>query len=194
MVDFIALDLGLHRDRNLASGADGEEWQVHGAGVYHIQKYLVAPERMPEDLVWFKWESYVTWLSGFARLVLVYYLEAEFYLVDSQVMDLPIWGHDPDLAAVPRDHVALDPAAAGRKRMGRTGRGAIAALCRGRGVCRGAGHRSGPLFDVSQRRAGLGGPPRGTVGRASKGHQRASISTVRRASPRTRRPFICRPG
>lgn len=42
--------------------------------------------------MWFKWESYVTWLSGFARLVLVYYLEAELYLVDSQVMDLPIWG------------------------------------------------------------------------------------------------------
>ena len=45
---FIALDLGLHRDRNLASGADGEEWQVHGGGFYHIQKYLVAPENMPE--------------------------------------------------------------------------------------------------------------------------------------------------
>ena len=47
---FIALDLGLHRDRNLASGADGEEWQVHGGGFYHIQKYLVAPAQMPEHL------------------------------------------------------------------------------------------------------------------------------------------------
>ena len=62
---FIALDLGLHRDRALASGADGEEWQVHGGGFYHVQKYLVAPERMPGDLVWFKWESYSTWASGF---------------------------------------------------------------------------------------------------------------------------------
>ncbi len=60
---FIALDLGLHRDRNLASGADGEEWQVHGGGFYHVQKYLVAPERMPSDLIWFKWESYWTWIS-----------------------------------------------------------------------------------------------------------------------------------
>ncbi|MGR3377753.1 urate hydroxylase PuuD [Salipiger abyssi] len=88
---FIALDLGLHRDRNLASGADGEEWQVHGGGFYHIQKYLVAPDQMPGDLVWFKWESYVTWLSGFAMLVLVYYLGAEFYLVDPEVLDIPIW-------------------------------------------------------------------------------------------------------
>ncbi len=88
---FIALDLGLHRDRNLASGADGEEWQVHGGGFYHIQKYLVAPEKMPDDLVWFKWESYATWLSGFALLFLVYYLGADLFLVDPGVLDMSAW-------------------------------------------------------------------------------------------------------
>ena len=88
---FIALDLGLHRDRNLASGADGEEWQVHGGGFYHIQKYLVAPEAMPDHLIWFKWESYATWLSGFAMLVLVYYLGAELYLIDPTVLELTAW-------------------------------------------------------------------------------------------------------
>ena len=88
---FIALDLGLHRDRNLASGADGEEWQVHGGGFYHIQKYLVAPRDMPEGLIWHKWQSYWTWMSGFALLVLVYYLGAEFYLIDPQVMELSVW-------------------------------------------------------------------------------------------------------
>lgn len=85
---FIALDLGLHRDRNLSSGADGEEWQVHGGGFYHIQKYLVAPDQMPDDLIWFKWESYSTWLSGFALLILVYYLGADLYLVDPSVADI----------------------------------------------------------------------------------------------------------
>lgn len=88
---FIALDLGLHRDRTLSSGADGEEWQVHGGGFYHIQKYLVAPAQMPGDLVWFKWESYATWLSGFAMLVLVYYLGADLYLIDPAVADLSRW-------------------------------------------------------------------------------------------------------
>ncbi len=85
---FIALDLGLHRDRALASGADGEEWQVHGGGFYHVQKYLVAPAAMPDHLVWFKWESYATWLSGFALLVLVYYMGAELYLIDPTVREL----------------------------------------------------------------------------------------------------------
>ena len=88
---FIALDLGLHRDRALESGADGEEWQVHGGGFYHIQKYLVAPANMPDGLVWFKWESYATWLTGFAMLVLVYYLGGELYLIDANVLDIPVW-------------------------------------------------------------------------------------------------------
>ncbi|PZX09525.1 urate hydroxylase PuuD [Celeribacter halophilus] len=85
---FIALDLGLHRDRKLDTGADGEEWQVHGGGFYNIQKYLVAPSRMPEDLIWFKWESYATWLSGFALMAVVYYLGAELYLIDPNVLEM----------------------------------------------------------------------------------------------------------
>ena len=85
---FIALDLGLQKVPHLPPGATGEEWQVHGGGFYHIQKYLVAPEMMPAHLTWFKWESYATWLSGFAMLVLVYYLGAEFYLIDPAVMAL----------------------------------------------------------------------------------------------------------
>ncbi|QBY00330.1 cysteine desulfurase [Rhodophyticola sp. CCM32] len=85
---FIALDLGLRRDPRPASGADGDEWQVHGGGFYHIQKYMVAPAEMPEHLTWFKWESYATWLSGVALLALVYWMGSELYLIDYNVMDL----------------------------------------------------------------------------------------------------------
>ena len=66
---FIALDLGLRKTPSLPPLAHGEEWQVHGGGFYHIQKYLVAPEFLPEHLTWFKWESYFTWISGFMLLV-----------------------------------------------------------------------------------------------------------------------------
>ena len=88
---FIALDLGLRKAPGMPDLAHGEEWQVHGGGFYHIQKYLVAPERLPEHLTWFKWESYATWLSGFAMLVLVYYLGADLYLIDANVMELATW-------------------------------------------------------------------------------------------------------
>jgi uncharacterized membrane protein len=87
---FIALDLGLRQAPGMPAGAHGEEWQVHGGGFYHIQKYLVAPERLPEHLTWFKWESYSTWLSGFALLVLVYYLGAEMFLIDPTVRELSV--------------------------------------------------------------------------------------------------------
>lgn len=85
---FVALDLGLRKVPHLPPGAYGEEWQVHGGGFYHIQKYLVAPERMPDHLTWFKWESYVTWLSGFAMLCIVYYAGANLFLIDRSVLDV----------------------------------------------------------------------------------------------------------
>ena len=88
---FIALDLGLRQTPSLPPLAHGEEWQVHGGGFYHINKYLVAPSMMPEHLTWFKWESYATWLSGFALLILVYYLGAEMFLIDPAVADLAVW-------------------------------------------------------------------------------------------------------
>ncbi|MEH6717626.1 MAG: urate hydroxylase PuuD [Aurantimonas endophytica] len=89
---FIALDLGLRRPRQLPEGVGGEAWQVHGGGFYHVQKYMLAPPHMPEDLTWFKWESYSTWLSGAALLFLVYYVGAELYLIDPAKADLPVWG------------------------------------------------------------------------------------------------------
>ena len=88
---FIALDLGLRQVPGMPALAHGEEWQVHGGGFYHITKYMVAPERLPEHLTWFKWESYATWMSGFSMLVLVYYLGADLFLIDPNVADLAVW-------------------------------------------------------------------------------------------------------
>ncbi|WP_408634478.1 urate hydroxylase PuuD [Paracoccus zhejiangensis] len=88
---FVALDLGLLKVPGLPKGAHGEEWQVHGGGFYHINKYLVAPERMPEHLTWFKWESYATWLSGAALLMVTYWAGAELFLIDPAKMELAQW-------------------------------------------------------------------------------------------------------
>ena len=64
---FVHLDASIKQRDGLPKGAGGEAWQVHGGGFYHMIKYLVAPERMPDDLTWFKWEAYTTWLSGIAH-------------------------------------------------------------------------------------------------------------------------------
>lgn len=85
---FIHLDLSLRPRPDLPAGVQGEAWQVHGGGFYHMVKYLVAPARLPDELTWFKWEAYATWLSGFALLVVVYYLGAELYLVDTAALAL----------------------------------------------------------------------------------------------------------
>jgi uncharacterized membrane protein len=85
---FIHLDLSLKPRRELPEGVYGEAWQVHGGGFYHILKYLVAPAKMPDELTWFYWEAYATWLSGFALVIIVYYLDADLFLVDKSVLDL----------------------------------------------------------------------------------------------------------
>jgi uncharacterized membrane protein len=85
---FVHLDLSLRPQPSLPPGTQGEAWQVHGGGFYHMVKYLVAPTRMPDELTWFKWEAYTTWLSGFALMVATYYLAADLYLIDRNVFEL----------------------------------------------------------------------------------------------------------
>jgi uncharacterized membrane protein len=88
---FIALDLSLQKNPKLPKNVHGEEWQVHGGGFYHIQKYLVAPAELPTHLTWFKWESYATWVSGFALMCIVYYAGADLYLIDRSLWDVEPW-------------------------------------------------------------------------------------------------------
>ncbi|MBV9218904.1 MAG: urate hydroxylase PuuD [Methylobacteriaceae bacterium] len=88
---FVHLDLSLRRRPNLPAGVGGDAWQVHGGGFYHMLKYLIAPPHMPEELTWFKWEAYFTFLSGFLLLSIIYYLNADLYLIDKTVWDMPQW-------------------------------------------------------------------------------------------------------
>jgi uncharacterized membrane protein len=88
---FIALDAGLKPAPRLDPRVQGEAWQVHGGGFYHVQKYRAAPEFLPAELTWFKWEAYSTWLFGFMLLTLVYYLNPSLYLIDPDVLALTPW-------------------------------------------------------------------------------------------------------
>ncbi len=77
---FVWLENHLDR-RNPETGLSGDLWAIHGGGIYHLTKYKLAPPEMPEKLHWFKWEAYATFLSGFTLLAVVYYLNAQLYLV-----------------------------------------------------------------------------------------------------------------
>ena len=87
---FIWLDQSLRRRQQLTTGVDGESWIVHGGGFYHVQKYMVAPEQLPEELHWFKYEAYFTWLSGFALMAVMYYFGAETFLIDRDRADISV--------------------------------------------------------------------------------------------------------
>ena len=88
---FIALDLSLRHNPQLDPRVKGDTWQVHGGGFYQMQKFVVAPDFMPADLTWFKWEAYSTWIFGFILLCLTYYLNPTLYLIDPAVADLRPW-------------------------------------------------------------------------------------------------------
>ena len=88
---FVHLDSSIKKREGLPPQAGGEAWQVHGGGFYHMVKYLVVPPQMPEELTWFKWEAYATWMSGMGMLIIVYYFGATLYMIDPAVLDLPVW-------------------------------------------------------------------------------------------------------
>src|SRR5262245_65841130 len=91
---FIAVDNHLAppaEERDAERGVGGEAWEIHGGGFYRVEKFTVAPATLPEPLYWFKWEAYTTWLSGFALLVVVFFIHPHAFLIDPSVADLTSW-------------------------------------------------------------------------------------------------------
>ena len=88
---FVWLENNLNRS-NPREGLSGDLWAIHGGGIYHLEKYKLAPPKMPENLHWFKWEAYATWLSGIALMLVVYYLNPSLYLIKPGVELAPAMG------------------------------------------------------------------------------------------------------
>ena len=87
---FVFLDSSLTppEDEQLKKdGVSGELWAVHGGGFYHPVKFAGAPPKLPEHLHWFYWESYSTWLSGFALFLISYLWSPSVYLIDPRIME-----------------------------------------------------------------------------------------------------------
>jgi uncharacterized membrane protein len=88
---FMALDYSLDTNERKSKGVHGTAWEVHGGGFYHVEKFTVAPPQMPAHLQWFRWDAYLTFLTGFGLLIVQYYLHAKSYLIDASVMPLEPW-------------------------------------------------------------------------------------------------------
>ncbi|MBP7516174.1 MAG: urate hydroxylase PuuD [Flavobacteriales bacterium] len=85
---FIFLENNLNRTHGLRDELAGNLWAIHGGGFYYLEKYKVAPQVIPKDLHWFKYEAYFTWLSGFCLLFIVYYADARSFMIDPTVADI----------------------------------------------------------------------------------------------------------
>lgn len=88
---FMHIDASLKPAPDIPKGKGGEVFEVHGGGFYQVRKWLVAPENLPPQLIWHKWEAYTTWTSGFALLCWIYYGSSDLYLIDPAVRDLGPW-------------------------------------------------------------------------------------------------------
>ena len=97
---FMALDYSLDQRSERTRACYGTAWQVHGGGFYHVEKYTVAPPKLPDVLHWFKWEAYLTWVTGFGLLIVQYYFHADAYLIDPGVMPLDPLAGDRDFGRV----------------------------------------------------------------------------------------------
>ncbi|HIA36700.1 MAG TPA: hypothetical protein EYN89_08250, partial [Flavobacteriales bacterium] len=85
---FIFLENSLNRTEGLKEGIAGNLWAIHGGGFYYLEKYKVAPTKLPQELHWFKYEAYFTWLTGFILLFIVYYFNASTFLIDKSIYDI----------------------------------------------------------------------------------------------------------
>lgn len=85
---FIALDLSLRKRDDMRPGVYGTAWEVHGGGFYQVEKYLLAPPALPPDLLWYRWEAYLTWVTGFGLLIVQYYWNADAFLIDRSVLPM----------------------------------------------------------------------------------------------------------
>ena len=87
---FVSLDNSLtppKDPKDAAKGVGGEQWGVHGGGFYHHMKYPVSPPALPDQLHWSMWESYSTWLTGFALFTALYLYNASTFLIDKTLFD-----------------------------------------------------------------------------------------------------------
>ncbi|TBW37192.1 cysteine desulfurase [Siculibacillus lacustris] len=88
---FVALDVSFRREAGNGPGVAGSAWLVHGGSFYHVDRYTVAPPVFPAFLKWYKWDAYLTFVSGIVLLSVQYWLNARAYLIDPKILAMDPW-------------------------------------------------------------------------------------------------------
>ncbi len=89
---YIWMEAAIKKRAGQAPGIAGDVWMVHGGGFWVASKYAVAPDEIPEELHWFKWEAYFTLVTGLLLLMVIYYFGADAFLIDKDKVPLdPLW-------------------------------------------------------------------------------------------------------
>jgi uncharacterized membrane protein len=90
---FVFLENSINREHEIRDELAGNLWAIHGGGFYFLEKYKIAPKKIPAHLHWFKYEAYFTWLTGTCLLTIVYYFNAETFLLNPEITQLsPVLG------------------------------------------------------------------------------------------------------
>lgn len=85
---FIWLDSAFKTPETARRNVEGELFMVHGGFYYLVEKKKIFPGELPKILHWFKWEATLTWLTGFALLIVVYYLRGASLLMDPTILKM----------------------------------------------------------------------------------------------------------
>jgi len=57
----------------------------HSGWFYRVERLHAAPEKFSKNLIIFKWQSYLTFITGMLLLIIIYYANSKILMVDKRV-------------------------------------------------------------------------------------------------------------
>ena len=57
----------------------------HSGWFYRLERLNIAPEKFSKNLIIFKWQSYLTFITGILLLIIIYYANAKILMIDNRI-------------------------------------------------------------------------------------------------------------
>jgi uncharacterized membrane protein len=81
---FNYLDNKLEKN-TISKEVDADGILQHSGWFYRVERLNVAPEKFSKNLIIFKWQSYLTFVTGVLLLIIIYYANAKILMIDKRV-------------------------------------------------------------------------------------------------------------